>query len=171
MLDAQILDVAGNEFVALAPPRAMVGVAAFATTAAPLNTALGVTLPTTPRAVTAAGVTYLWSGPGSWLALSDDPALESRLRAAAGTNAAITDQSDGRVILTVSGPHARKILAKVVPIDLHESAFPPDATALTLADSIGVQIWREAQKFHLACFRSFAESLGHALVQAASEFV
>jgi sarcosine oxidase subunit gamma len=166
MLDVQFPAIETNEFIALAPPRGIVSIAAF-------NGAetFGLPLPTTPRRIEHDGVTYLWSGPGAWLAIADDPALESRIATAVAAKAAVTDQSDGRVILTVTGPHAAAILAKLVPIDLHPTAFPPDASALTLAGPITVQIWRREAGFHLACFRGFAESLGHALVQASQEFL
>jgi heterotetrameric sarcosine oxidase gamma subunit len=58
-----------------------------------------------------------------------------------------------------------------VPIDLDERVFPPDAVALTLAAHIGVRLWREADgAFALACLRSFAHPLHHALQQAGEEF-
>jgi len=165
MLEAQFPAIAGNECIAPAPPRCIVSIAAFN------GAALGLALPTTPRRIEHDGITYLWSGPRAWLAIADDPALEPRMIAAFAGKAAVTDQSDGRVILNVTGPHAAAILAKLVPIDLHPTAFPPDATALTLAGHVTVQIWRSEAVFHLACFRSFAESLGHALVQASQEFL
>jgi sarcosine oxidase subunit gamma len=165
MLDAQFPAIETNEFIALVPQCSIVSIAAFD------GAALGLALPTTPRRIAHDGITYLWSGPSTWLALGDDPALESRITAEVAGKAAVTDQSDGRVILTVSGPQAAAILAKLVPIDLHPTAFPPDATALTLAGPITVQIWRREAVFHLACFRSFAESLAHALLQASQEFL
>jgi len=44
--------------------------------------------------------------------------------------------------------------------------FGEDSTALTLAGHIPVQIWREDGQFAVACFRSFAKSLYHALIEA-----
>jgi sarcosine oxidase subunit gamma len=171
MLEAEMLDMPGTRLVRLAPPRNIVSIAAFAGTLPPLQAALGVALPQTPRRVAAAGVTYLWSGPASWLAIADDPALAPRLAARLQNLAAVTDQSDGRVTLSVSGPGAREILAKLVPVDLHPGEFPADATALTLAGHVAVLLWQdEAGDFQLACFRSFAESLYHSLAEAAREY-
>jgi heterotetrameric sarcosine oxidase gamma subunit len=82
----------------------------------------------------------------------------------------VTDQSDGHFLVRVKGPHAREILAKLVPIDLHESVFAPDAVAITLAAHIGIKIWREEDGFVVACFRSFAAALHHTLLEAANEF-
>jgi sarcosine oxidase subunit gamma len=119
-------------------------------------------------------VTYLWSGPASWLALSDadDPDFADTLAARLAGVAAVTDQSDGRAILRVHGPHIRDALAKLLPIDLHPNEFGEDATALTLAGHINVQIWRCGQnEFELACFRSFAGALRESLRHACHEFV
>lgn len=139
---------------------------------AALNTALGVQLPATPHRVAAEGITYLWSGPSSWLAMSESTDLISELSQRAGQLAAITEQSDGLFTLRVIGSHVRDILAKLVPIDLHPSAFPPDAVALTLAGHINVRLWQEEDgAFALCCFRGFAGALHHALAQAGQEFM
>jgi sarcosine oxidase subunit gamma len=163
VLEPQNLPLPTTGTVSLAPPCSILSIAAFHGQAAALQTALGVALPATPHCITAGPVTWLWSGPHSWLALSADPI---EIPAAASTLAAITDQSDGRAIIRVTGPDAKKILAKLVPIDLHETAFPPDATALTLAGHISIQLWRGDIGYCLACFRSFAESLYESLSEA-----
>lgn len=103
----------------------------------------------------------LWNGPNSWLVLDEDAD-----ELAARIGGAVTEQSDGLFLLAVSGPHAREILKRLVPIDLREDNFAPDAVAITHAAHIGVRIWREDDAFILACFRSFAPSLHHALVEA-----
>lgn len=103
----------------------------------------------------------LWNGPNSWLVLDEDA-----LALAARTGGAVVEQSDGLFLFSVSGPHAREILKRLVPIDLREQIFAPEAVAITHAAHIGVRIWREEEGFVLACFRSFAPSLHHALVEA-----
>jgi sarcosine oxidase subunit gamma len=162
MLEATILHLPATAHVQLAPPRSMMSIAAFKTTAAALHQAIS--LPVTPHCSLSEDITFLWSGPATWLALSEAPDLESRIRHLANGLAAITDQSDGRAILRVTAPAAK--LQKLVPIDLHESAFAPNATALTLAGHIPAQIWRTTTGFELCCFRSFAESLYHSIVEA-----
>jgi sarcosine oxidase subunit gamma len=162
MLEASTLNPPATAHVELAPQRAIVSIAAFKTTEAALHQAA--TLPVTPHFVLGNNVMFLWSGRSTWLAVSEDPDLEARILRAAMGLAAITDQSDGRAILRVTAPAAK--LQKLVPIDLHESAFGPNATALTLAGHIPIQIWRTADGFDLCCFRSFAESLYHSLVEA-----
>jgi sarcosine oxidase subunit gamma len=172
MLDAQFPQIPANAFVDLAPPSRIVGMAAFTGTSEALTAALGVALPLTPRQVIAGSTKILWAGANTWLVVGDDAEIAARIETAADQNlAAVTEQTDGRTILRISGPHASEILAKLVPMDLDPSVFGPDATALTLAGHINVQIWREDRDFLLSCFRSFAESLAHALVEASREFV
>jgi len=172
MLEAQSSILPENQFVVPAPPRRIVSIAAFRDTRAALQDALGIALPDTPRRVVAGGVTLLWSGPARWLAIGDDPAMQEKI-ASAGMRrfAAVTEQGSGRAIVLVRGPSAGHILAKLVPVDLHPEKFPADATALTLAGHIAVQLWREADGFALAVARSYADSLGHALIAASHEFL
>lgn len=165
MLEAKPLNIAATATLALAPPRRVFSLAAYAGAGAALAGALGGRLPEPGRMARRDGVTYLWSGPESWLAMSEESSLKARL-AAARKHAAITDLSDGRVIFLADHPAARDRLAKLIPIDLAESVFLADHTALTLAGHIPVQIWREDQKFAIACFRSFGGALHHALLQA-----
>ena len=167
MLEAEIIALPAAPHITLAPQAAIVSLTAFRHGAAPLRAALGVDLPATPRRITADGTDYLWSGPDSWLAVAADDTLALRLAETLRGHAAVTDQSDGRVVLHVSGRHARAALSRLVPIDLHLNAFLPGATALTLAGGITVQIWQpELGVFALACFRSFAHALHHALAVA-----
>jgi methylglutamate dehydrogenase subunit D len=159
--------------VSLAPVRSILSVTAYHDGLERLQTALGVVLPATPRRVTADGIIFLWSGPASWLAVAgtDDLGFESYITEVAKGFASVTDQSDGRVIFRVHGAHARDALAKLVPIDLHPRVFAPDATALTLAGHITVQLWQaDDGAYELACFRSFAEALYGALVEACREY-
>jgi sarcosine oxidase subunit gamma len=156
MLEAQTLPMTGTAAVTLPPPCRIFSIAAYRG-----QRLAG--LPAAPRWVVEGGVTYLWSGVNSWLALGDDAGLEPALRAAYGGQAAIVDQSDGKVIFAVAAP--ARTLQKLLPIDLHESAFAPDATALTLAGHIPVQIWRAGEGWRLACFRSFAQPLYHSLIE------
>jgi sarcosine oxidase subunit gamma len=167
MLDAAQPSLSPTASVHLPAPRTLLSLAAYKGQRAALSEALGVALPTTPRRIVHNGTAYLWTGPDSWLAISETPALDL---SAAAPHAALTDQSDGHILLRVTGAHPRAILAKLVPLDLDPRAFPEDAVALTLAAQIGVKLWREGEDFLLACFRSFAGALHHALLEAEAEF-
>jgi len=163
MLEAQDFNLPATAHVQLAPWRGIVGIAAYRHSEPELHQAL--TLPVTPHYVAAvAGVMFLWSGPANWLAISEEAGLEARIARVVGGQAAVTGQSDGRVIFRVTAPRAS--LQKLVQIDLHESVFAPNSTALTLAGHIPVQIWQAPDgAFEFCCFRSFAESLYHSLAE------
>jgi len=163
MLDTFEPNLPATAGIMLLPPRQLVSIAALG--GASLDAALGVTLPTTPVRVSHGGTTFLWSGPNAWLAMAESDDLFADLTAAIGKRAALTEQSDGISLLRVTDPQA---LPKLVGIDLHPSVFGPDAVALTLAAHISVRLWREDDGFVLACFRSFAGALHHALVEASA---
>jgi methylglutamate dehydrogenase subunit D len=56
--------------------------------------------------------------------------------------AAVNDQSDARAALRLSGPNVREMLAKGCMIDLHPTAFPSGAAAMTSIAHISVHLWR-----------------------------
>jgi sarcosine oxidase subunit gamma len=74
------------------------------------------------------------------------------------------------VVLRLSGPRSRDVLAAVVPIDLHPRAFRPGDTAMTLAGHIAVQIRLVDDDFELMAFRGYAGSLFQTVLHAGLEF-
>jgi sarcosine oxidase subunit gamma len=84
----------------------------------------------------------------------------------------VTDQSDGRSIIRVSGSRAAFVLAKGVMIDLHPRAFGSGDVAITAVAHIGVQFWQidATPTYEFVCFRSFAADFWHWLIEAGSEF-
>ncbi|HEV7263320.1 MAG TPA: sarcosine oxidase subunit gamma family protein [Falsiroseomonas sp.] len=139
----------------------------------------GLALPQRAGCTAAGALELVWTGPGQWLALDagrKDVARFGFARALAarlGGAASVTDLTGARAVLRLSGPAVREMLAKLVPIDLDESVFPPGAAALTLAGHMGVTLWRPPtakDAWHIACYRSFGESLAHDVLEAAAEF-
>jgi methylglutamate dehydrogenase subunit D len=98
--------------------------------------------------------------------------LELSLKDRLGSLASLTDQSDGRSVLRLSGSRTRETLAKGLAIDLHPRAFTPGDTALTLAGHIGVQIWQldDTPSYEIAVARGYAGSLIGWLLPAGEEF-
>ena len=136
---------------------------------------LGHELPLMPRRITAGDLAFLWAGPSQWLVLSsggDSDALAARLADMFAGIASVCAQGDGRGVLRLSGPQARAVLAKVLPLDLHERAFKPGDTALSVIGQMGVQIscLDAAPTFELVTARSFAGSLWRLLTQSAGEY-
>jgi sarcosine oxidase subunit gamma len=135
--------------------------------------AFGVDLPDKPRLARATSVSFLWSGHRQWLAMDDQRGdLLSTLRTELGSLASLSDQSDSRVILELSGSAARQTLAKLVPIDLHPRAFSAKDTALTLFGHVAGQITQidNTPSYELTAPRSYAESFVHDLLAAGAEF-
>lgn len=114
----------------------------------------------------------VWSAPGQWLAVTPSPRDLRDLPEALRGVAAVTDQSDSRALVRISGPQARAMLAKGVAVDLHPRAFEPGQVAVTSIAHIGVQLWqRDAEPtYEIAVARSFAGSFWHWLEHAAAEF-
>ena len=140
-----------------------------------VNTAFGIALPDGPHRVTRGHVTFAGTGPDQWIASADggDAAgFAGRVRARLGPFAAVSDQSDARLVLRVSGQNVRNVLAKGVPIDLHPNAFRPGDIACTVVGYINTQIdmLDNAPTYQLAAPRSMAGSFWSWLTASAAEF-
>jgi methylglutamate dehydrogenase subunit D len=135
----------------------------------------GINLPRSARYVGSSPIAFVWAGPSQWLALGDSGdarMLEQQLRLRLSGLASVTDQSDGRTIIRISGPYARATLAKGVLIDLHSGVFRPGDTAITTVGYIGVHFWQidEVPTYEFATFRSFAVAFWEWVTDAAAEF-
>lgn len=136
-----------------------------------LGEALGLGIPDNFRRV-GDGVSAI--GSGRWLL--DGPLAvagqEQVLRDLLAGIAGVVDESDGWVVLDLSGPRVVDTLAKLVPIDLHPKSFWEGDLALTVAEHINVRLWRLSggNSYRLAAPRSYAESLFRRLTSAAAEY-
>lgn len=118
----------------------------------------------------------LWLGPDQWLLVSgmhDGAHFAHSLRAALkGIPNAVTDVSAARIVYAVSGAHARDLLAKGCPLDLHPRAFPPGQCAQTLLAKLSVIVHRGTSQpaFDLYVGRSYADYAWDWLQAAAFEY-
>jgi sarcosine oxidase subunit gamma len=140
-----------------------------------VRSAFALDLPRTPRRAQHGAVSFIWAGPGQWLAAKDNAAghaFEAELRDAFAGLASVSDQSDGRVVFHVRGPRARDVLQKGVLIDLHPGAFKPGDVAVTPIAHIGTHLWQvdDTPAYEIAVFRSFADAFRHWLEEAGAEF-
>lgn len=114
------------------------------------------------------------AGPAEWLVVSEAIAPEtlSRDLAAIGAaNVSFIEQSDGRVILRVSGPKVRTILAKCTAVDLHAEVFALDHATNTLLCHVPANLCRTAEdEFEIAIMRSHAGFVFDELVEMGREF-
>jgi sarcosine oxidase subunit gamma len=117
-------------------------------------------VPETGRVERGAVADLVWSAPGQWLAVSRADAAFKALAEQMGDVAAVTDQSDSRALVKVSGTSARNVLAKGVAIDLHPKSFRTGSSAVTKVAHLSVQIWQvdETPTYMIAVPRSFAGS-------------
>lgn len=143
---------------------------------AAIKSAYGVALPATGERVAGADISFVWSGDGLWHAFAERSGtrdLEFELKPLVAGLAAVVDHSDGRSVVRISGPFARDILAKGVPLDLHPSAFRPNKVAITHASHIGIMLWQIdlVPTYEIVLFRSFADSFMSWLINSAAEYV
>jgi sarcosine oxidase subunit gamma len=86
--------------------------------------AIGVDLPETPNTTAEGnGLTALWLGPDEWLIVGPPGAERALGDALAGAAPAVTDVSEGRTVIRLSGPMARDVMAMGCPLDLDDSVF------------------------------------------------
>jgi sarcosine oxidase subunit gamma len=132
----------------------------------------GLEPPTRPAVAHGRALDLAWAGPEQWLAVSAERTVAERLAGELEGLAAVSDQSDGRAVLRLSGPKVREMLAKGCPVDLHPRAFRPGDTAITAIAHVGVQLWQvdDGPTFDLLVARSMAASFWRWLSVSSREF-
>lgn len=135
---------------------------------------LGLDLPQTGKRVANDAVSISGVGPRQWLVtIANMPAgrIEGHLSFLNGL-AAVSEQSDARAVLHLTGLRVRSVLAKGLMLDLHPRVFQTGDVAQTPVGGIGVQIAQidDAPTYEISFARSFAGSFVHWLAESASEF-
>lgn len=117
---------------------------------------LGLAMPEPNRFSETKGARIVWTGRDqAFLIGVAPPVLEG---------AAVTDQSDGWAVLSVSGAAAVDVLARLVPVDLRLAAFPVGRVIRTQANHLNVAILRVGDHaFEILVFRSMARTAWHEL--------
>jgi methylglutamate dehydrogenase subunit D len=132
---------------------------------AAIGAILGVELPTGPGTATANGLTVIGTGPESWLVMKAGaaPDFANQLTVVLAGLASVSDQSGGYVVTRLAGPQARTVLQRGAAIDFHPDSFRAGSTVTTVIAHIGVIIWQvdEQPSYHVATFRSYADSFRH----------
>jgi heterotetrameric sarcosine oxidase gamma subunit len=120
------------------------------------------------------GCTVHWAGPDQYYVIAEsrgEGALSRELEEKLEGLASVTDQSHGRVIIRLSGPKSRAVLAKGTPVDLYPDEFPIGKSAVTQMAHVGVHLSRvAADTYDLSVFRGFSESFWEWLTTMAEEF-
>ncbi|MFO1201578.1 MAG: sarcosine oxidase subunit gamma family protein [Tabrizicola sp.] len=116
--------------------------------------ALGLAMPEPNMVIEKKGARIVWTGRDqAFLIGVEPPALEG---------AAVTDQSDGWAVLSVSGAGVADVLARWVPVDLRLAAFPVGRAVRTQLNHMNVVILRAGDHaFEIMVFRSMARTAWH----------
>jgi sarcosine oxidase subunit gamma len=121
---------------------------------------LGGALPPPGRVVPCGAGRLIWHGPGRAL-LVGAPCPDL------GGLAAVTDQGDAIACALLEGVAASDALARLVPVDLRDSAFPVGATARTMLTQMTVTLTRLGpEAWEIMAFRSMAGTLVHEVGRA-----
>lgn len=145
-----------------------------------IGKALGMECSTRPGVSASDGKTQVtWNGPNSWMVVCrDDEAgrkpgeLLATLQKTIGKLGAVVDQSHGRCCLRLSGPRARRVMAKNTAIDLHPRAFGPGQCAMTSVAHMNATVVQidDEPTYDLYVIRSMARSFAHAIEHSCHEF-
>lgn len=137
----------------------------------------GVAIPDGPRVACGFGISLIGTGPGAWIAFGAKPyGLASELQGLLGTACALTDQTDGLVLLRLVGRPLRDVLSRGIAIDLDDSVFRPYDAATTVVADCGVTLWRLPDRasgelvFEIAVASSYFFSFWHWLEASVARF-
>jgi sarcosine oxidase subunit gamma len=136
---------------------------------------LGVALPTQPlTSVEKGGVSVRWISPDEWLVVLPGQQafeVERGLRAAIEGHYSVVNVSGGQTILELSGPNARDVLKKSIPLDVHPSQFPVGKVAGTVFAKSTALVRRSGEdSWELVIRRSFADYIWLWLQDASREY-
>lgn len=142
LADTRLVEAPPPELISIAPYPGQTGAVTYL-----LEQTLGLAFPA-PNCITAHGdVRLIWAG--------RDLAFLMGAAPPEGLPAAITDQSDGWVALTLTGPHAVAVLARLVSLDLRGIA--PGQCARTALNHLPLLLVVDApDRFTLMVWRSMA---------------
>lgn len=152
--------------------------------AAAVKKATRLDIPTEPNTVSGKPATtrIFWLGPDEWMIVTKPDAGKRAYDALCknlkvdGLHASVVDTSEARTTMTLSGPHARDVLAKLCSLDFHSSQFRPGQCAQTVVAKVGVMLTQTAETktgdatYELYALRSFSTYLWKRLEDAASEY-
>ena len=139
--------------------------------------ATGVDLPLAANAVSAAGdVRILWLGHNEWWVVGTDARRQGLIdglrHAFQGQHTNVTDVSESRTVITMSGPAARDVLARGMSNDLHPRAFGPGQCLQSSLSRTNVLLHQpdNTPTYEIYVLKSFADYLWRWIGLIAEEF-
>ena len=116
----------------------------------------------------------LWTGPDTWLVISKKNDLDKEIyKSLNDKDFAITDISQSRAVLQISGTNAKNVLKKGSPINFNENMFKPNNCVNTTYNGINIMIdFLDDQPFcfNLYALRSFGGSFYHSITDSSLEY-
>lgn len=134
--------------------------------------AMGFALPETPNTANGTGegkhaVEALWLGPNEWQIVAHDAAadaggrwLQTLRQGMQGHFSAVVDVSHAQAVIAMTGPMAREVLERAVPLDMHAIAFKPGEVKQTVFGrhcGVIMHLRDDSPLFDIYTRRSFAE--------------
>jgi heterotetrameric sarcosine oxidase gamma subunit len=141
--------------------------------AAAMRAAYRLELPPPGHAAVAGDIAALWQQPNAWMLVAP-PAAEGTfaraVKAACGDAGSVVDQTHGRVVLTLAGRNARRVLQNLCRLDLHPRVFGPHRVAATPMAEVACLLYQrdDVPSFDLIVFSTFATHFAGALTHAAA---
>jgi sarcosine oxidase subunit gamma len=137
-----------------------------------VKTATGLAVPAQRACLIADDKAVAWMSSDELLvmcAYADALAAQATLgRALAGSHALVANVSDARAVFEVRGPHAREVIAKLMPVDLSPDRFTTGMIRRSRLGQVAAAIWMPSEDvFNVVCFRSVAQYVFDALSAAA----
>lgn len=123
---------------------------------AALKKAHDLALPAVGRTSGKADLRMIWTGGGQYMLVGDKPAARALARVAS-----LTDQTDGWAVMSLGGPSAADVLARLCPLDLRASVFKRGHTARTEVAHMMAVVTRMTNGFEIMVMRSFAQTMVH----------
>ncbi|WP_299966922.1 sarcosine oxidase subunit gamma family protein [uncultured Roseobacter sp.] len=136
--------------------------------------ASGAEMPDRGTITTSEDASLAWMSPDELMLLcphGEVPERLARLQEGLGdAHALAVNVSDARALLSVVGPKARDVLAKLCPVDLSPGAFTPGMFRRTRMAQVGAAFWMPTEEtFRVVCFRSQTQYVFDVLTVAAQK--
>ena len=142
-----------------------------------VKNATGVDLPIAANTVATAGdVRILWLGPNEWWVVATDARradlIDGLRQAFEGQHTNVTDVSESRTVITMTGPASREVLARGISLDLHPRAFGPGQCAQTSLSRTNVLLHQldNAPSYEIYVLKSFSDYLWRWIGLIAEDF-
>ncbi|WP_322866254.1 sarcosine oxidase subunit gamma [Aquicoccus sp. G2-2] len=115
-----------------------------------------------------------WMSPDELLLLCPHEAADALVTgleaALKGTHFMAVNVSDARAVFDVSGPYAREVLGKLMPVDFAAQAFTPGMIRRSRMAQVPAAVWMTGEEtFRVVVFRSVARYAFDLLCNAAGE--